>query len=542
MTLGAFLDRQAARFTERPAVVSGTTRWSYAELAQEVWALQWALMELGLGPGERVAIWLSSLPEWIVYLFATTRLGAIPVPINTRFGSHELGYIVAHSESAVLVSMGCYLDRDYGAILTEATGALPGSTGRAGKLPTLRRVIGIRGLKGPGVIDGAELRVRGFQQLARAGSPPPAVGDPEDVAILFYTSGTTAFPKGVPLTHRNLLPHSIGCGTLLGLRPEDRVLSLYPFFGISGGTNKILSTLAGGAALVFPDAFRPEEAYDLLENEECTVMHAVDVQVREMIRIARARGRGTAPARRGTIGFMTGPDAALAHEMGEALGLRRFVHGYGMTELNPMVLRNALDDSFDVCLRPGGRIAPGVEVIVVDPETRQRLAADEPGELMVRGETVMRGYYRDPEATAEAFDADGWFRTGDLGVRMGDGFIFYLGRLKDTIKTGGFNVSPQEIESFFRTHPAVEDVGATSAPDPRLGEIVVAFVKRRSGSNIDAADLHEFSRGRIANFKTPRWIRFVEELPYRVGPHGSKLRREVLREWAKSGEDACNSM
>ncbi len=542
MTLGAFLDRQAARFPDRPAVVSGTTRWSYAELTREVWALQWALTELGLGPGERVALWLSSLPEWIVYLFAVTRLGAIPVPINARFGSHELGYILAHSESSAVVSMGHYLDRDYGAVLTETAGGRPGPATGAGKLPALRHVVGVRGLEGPGVVDGDELRVRGFRQLARAGSPPPAVGDPGDVAILFYTSGTTAFPKGVPLTHRNLLPHSIGFGELLGLRPEDRVLSLYPFFGISGGTNKLLSTLAGGAALVFPDAFHPEEAYDLLENERCTVVHAVDVQVREMVRIAWARGRGPAPARRGSVGFMTGPDPALARDMGEALGLRRFVHGYGMTELGPMVLRNALDDPFDVCLRPGGRIAPGVEIVVGDPETGRRLAADEPGELMARGETVMRGYYRDPAATAEAFDADGWFHTGDLGVLTGNGFLFYLGRLKDTIKTGGFNVSPQEIESFLRTHPDVEDVGATSAPDRRLGEVVVAFVKRRSGSTIQAEDLRDFSRGKIANFKTPRWIRFVEDLPYRVGPHGSKLRRDVLREWATGEPPARDSM
>jgi fatty-acyl-CoA synthase len=323
----------------------------------------------------------------------------------------------------------------------------------------------------------------------------------------------------------------VRAGELLGLRPEDKVLTLYPFFGISGGANKVLSTFGSGAALVFQDAFRAEEACDLLASEHCTVLHGVDVHVREMIRVMRSRGAGAQPERRATIAFTAGVDAPLARATGEALGVRRFSHPYGMTETNPMILRNALDDPFEACVRPGGRIAPGVAVRVVDPDTGTERAAGEEGEIVVRGPTVMRGYYEDPDATAAAFRG-GWFHTGDLGVRTEEGFVFYVGRLKDMLKVGGFNVAPQEVESFLRSHPAIVDVAVTGAPDARLGEVPVAFVQLKPGAAARAEDLIAACRAHLANFKVPRAVYPVEALPYHTAAHGSKLKRDVLRAWA----------
>jgi fatty-acyl-CoA synthase len=540
LTFGGMLDMLAEQRAGHPAFaasdhsrdIAAPRRCSYDDLARDVWALQAALAELGIAPGDRVAVLLSSVPEWILYLFAVTRLGAIFLPVNPRFGSHELEYVLRHSGARALVAMGNYLHRDYATLIAEVTGFwTPGQT--ADRLPALQHIIGVRNAPHPEAVDTEELLVRGRRLIAMAG-PPPAARAPDAAAILFYTSGTTAFPKGVPLSHANLLPHSARCGALLDLTPDDRILSLYPFFGISGGANKILSSFAAGACLVFQDAFRAEEAFALLQQEACGVVHAVDVQIRELVRLAEATGSASAqpPDRRGTIAFMAGLDEGLARRMGDVLGLRRFVHPYGMTETNPMILRNELDDPFEARLRPGGRIAAGVDLRVVDPQTGADQAIGVPGEIVVRGPTVTRGYFQDPGATASAF-RDGWFHSGDLGVREPGGFVFYTGRIKDMLKVGGFNVAPQEVEEYLRTHAAVEDVAATGAPDARLGEVVVAFVKPRSGVQVSADELRDFCAGHLANFKTPRHIYLVDTLPYHTAANGSKLQRHVLRDWAR---------
>lgn len=536
-TLGAFCDEIGERFGEIDAIVardhsSGvpvTTRISYAELQREVHALQLALTDLGIRPGDRVAVLLSSFPEWILYFLAVTRLGAAFVPLNPRFGTSELTHILRHSGSRALVAMGNYLGRDYAALVGEILEDWrPGAP--AARLPALETVLAVRNAPHEQALDTSELLERGRTLLSRQGGPQPAT-DPSSTAILFYTSGTTAFPKGVPLSHANLLPHSVRCGGLLDTQPGERILTLYPFFGISGGANKVLSALGSGATLVFQDAFRAEEAFDLLHEEDCAIVHGVDVQIRELVRIGRERGLSPARERRGTVAFMAGLDESLGAEMGSVLGLTRFIHPYGMTETNPMILRNTLSDPFDASLRPGGRPAEGVEVRLFAEGSHEEPEIGVPGEIAVRGETVMQGYFEDPEANAASF-RDGWFLTGDLGVRTEDGFIFYAGRSKDMLKIGGFNVSPQEVEQFLRKHDAIEDVAVTGAPDARLGEVTVAFVKLRPDRQVSEAELQAYCRGKVANFKVPKRIYFVDTLPYHSAAHGAKLQRHVLREWA----------
>lgn len=540
-SFGRFLDEIAASFAETPAMVAsdqtgsaGTLRrWSYAEMAADVYALQWALAETGVEPGERVGVMLSSFPEWVLYLFAVTRLGAAFVPINTRFRSRELQFVLSHSGSRTLIAMGRYLGHDYSATIGETCGERR-SDGRFAELPELRTVIGRRNADGAPhleALDTSALLERGRALVAERGVPPRA-NDPETTALLFYTSGTTSFPKGVPLSHANLLPHSVLTGGLLELQPGETVLNLYPFFGISGGANKVLSTFGSGACLVFQDAFRPEEACDLVASERCSVIHGVDVHIREMVAVQKKRNAGRQPERRASIAFTSGVDEALAHEMGVALGVRRFVHPYGMTETNPVILRNELNDTFEVSVKPGGRIAPTVEVRVVDPESGAERVFGQEGELVVRGPTVAKGYYNDPDATAAAF-RNGWFHSGDLGVRAADGLIFYVGRLKDMLKVGGFNVAPQEVESLMKTHAAVDDVAVTGAPDARLGEVPVAFVKLKPGASVAQEALIAWCKEHVANFKVPRAVYFVDALPYHTAAHGAKMQRQVLRAWAR---------
>ena len=528
-TFGRFADEIGRQFAAVPALVAsdhtfsttGLRRWSYADMLRDVHALQWSLMEAGVRAGDRVGVMLSSFPEWVLYLFAVTRLGAIFLPINTRFRARELHHVLNHSGSSTLIAMGRYLGHDYAATIAEIRD----------RLPALRTIIGVRGDPHPAALDSDRLLADGRGLLASRGVPP-RTDDPEETALLFYTSGTTSFPKGVPLTHANVLPHSVRAGGLLDLKPGEKVLNFYPFFGISGGANKVLSTFGSGATLVFQDAFRAEEAWNIMETEQCRVIHGVDVHVRELTAVHKRRGARPQPDRRGTIAFTGGIDEPLARAMGEALGLRRFSHPYGMTETNPMILRNELGDPFEAAVRPGGRIAPNVEVRVVDPETGVDRGIGEEGEIVVCGPTVMKGYYNDPEATATAFRG-GWFHSGDLGVRTDEGFVFYVGRLKDMLKVGGFNVAPQEIESFLSTHPDIEDVAVTSAPDARLGEVAVAFVQLKHGAHASAETLIDACRENLANFKVPRAIYFVDALPYHTAAHGAKLQRHMLREWGR---------
>ena len=540
-TFGRFVDEIAHRFELQPAIVASDRahgeqrrRWSYAELGRDACALQWALMQHGIRPGDRVGVMLSSFPEWILYLFALTRLGAVFVPINPRFRSDELRHVLGHSGAVALVAMGNYLGHDYTADIAEACGAV-GADGGHTALPALRTFIGVHSAPAATALDTAALLDSGRQWLRERGLPPRE-DDPATVAILFYTSGTTSFPKGVPLTHANLLPHSVRAGVWLDLSPGEKVLTLYPFFGISGGANKVLSTFGAGACLVFLDSYRPDEACTLLHEEGCTVVHGVDVQIRELMAANLASGHGIdEPERRATIAFTAGLDEALARAMGPGLGIDRFIHGYGMTETNPMVLYNRLDDDFDVSVKAGGRVAEDVELRIVDPESGRDKAPGEEGEIVVRGPTVMHGYYKDPDATAACF-RDGWFHTGDLGVRTADGFVFYVGRLKDMLKVGGFNVAPQEVEGLLRTHPAIAEVAVTAGRDVRLGDVPVAFVRLRDGAQLSADELIAWSRERIANFKAPRAIYFVDALPYHTAANGSKLQRHVLRDWARQRE------
>lgn len=539
-TLGLLLDSVASRFPDTPAIVAddaslgegGRQLLTYRELAEEVLALHAGLQELGIAPGERVAVLLSSFREWLVYFFAVTRMGAVFVPLNPRYGTREIEHILHHTQACALVSMGRYQNRDYGELISEVAGAR--RDGAFERLPLLRHVIAVRELPLASV-ENSDLLFTGRRNVAEGISPPPW-SDPAATAMLLYTSGTTSLPKGVPRTHAAFLPHTLACGDMLELAPGERVLTLFPFFGASG-LNKIVSTFGYAACLVFQDAFRAEEAFDLMIEERCDVVHALDVQVRELTRIARER-HAPARERRGTIAFVTGVDEALVAEMVETLGVRRFIHGYGMTEINPMVLRNHLGDPHDVQVRPGGHIAPGVELKVVDPQTGGEQPRGTAGEILVRGRTVLDGYYEDPEATRSAI-REGWFHTGDLGVHQPDGGAFYLARLKDTLKIGGFNVAPQEVEEFLETHDAVEDAGVTGVPEGKHGEVAVAFVKLHCGTSVTAEELRDFCRGKIANFKIPRHFQFVDVLPYHTAAHGPKLRRDVLRGWwAESGVES----
>jgi len=543
ISVGDWIDDLAIRFKENPAIVchmhsshgGGTVRWSFPELVHQVHTMQHLFARLGITKGDRVAVLLANSPEWLVSFLALMRMGAVMVPINPRYGSTEIAAVLAKSKSCCLISMATFLGRDYSFSIADAISIhKPGVENVTN--PFLRDIISTYGQVHPHAKDMQTLKNDAANQLIIHGAPA-LVDDPSLAAIMLFTSGTTSGPKAVQLTHRNILRHSLNCIDLMELEPKDVAASLLPFHGVSGGINKPLSTLGAGACIVFQESFNATEAAKILTQESCTVIYALDVQIREIISALQIETISTNVAsvrRRGTITFMTGQDDTLVESMRNALGIERFINGYGTTEVNSLVLRNSLNHCTLDSLLPGGLPAPDMQVRVVQPGTSNDVQDGELGEIIVRGPATSIAYVDDVQATSSAY-RDSWFHTGDLGERRSDGFITLKARMGDILKVGGYKITPQEVEQFLRRHPSVADVAVTSMQDDRLGEVPVALVVAKSGTEalqkFDAT-MKAWCKGKIANFKTPRHFWIVEKLPYQVGGNGQKLLRKELPQLA----------
>jgi fatty-acyl-CoA synthase len=354
---------------------------------------------------------------------------------------------------------------------------------------------------------------------------------PDDVFTILYTSGTTSFPKGALITHRNCVPHGFNTGTALRMRPDDRVLHALPAAGTWGGVNVPLATWTHGACLVLLDVFEPARALGLIERERCTVWNAVDsmlIPVLDHPALARCDRRSL---RTGGVAVTGGGRHGLFEEVVERL-IPLAYQPYGMTEVNAMALRHDLDEPAAVRALPGIHPAPGLEARVAHPETHEACRPDEEGELQFRGTLVTRGYYKKPDETAAAFTPDGWFRSGDLGVRDRDGRVVFRGRLKETLRISHHMVAPGEIETFLLGHPDVAQAFVVGIPDPLANEAPVAYVIRKPGAGVGEDELRAWCRGKIASFKIPRAVRFVDDVPRTPSPHGDKVQRVKLREMA----------
>jgi fatty-acyl-CoA synthase len=358
------------------------------------------------------------------------------------------------------------------------------------------------------------------------GPPRPA---PDDLFTLLYTSGTTSFPKGAMISHRNCVPHAWNCGEQLRLTPDDRVLHALPAAGTWGGVNIPLSTWSHGACLVLMDVFDPLRALWLIQRERCTVWNAVDQMARAVLEHPELDRYDRRTLRTGGFAAVGGGGHGLFEAVVERLGIPLAYQPYGMTEVNAMAMFHDLDEPVALRALPGIIPAPGLAVRVTRPDTGAPCCADEEGELQFRGALVTRGYYDKPEETAQAFTGDGWFRSGDLGVRTAAGHVVFKGRLKETLRISHHMVAPGEIEAFLMSHPAVDQAFVVGIPDARTNEAAVAYVIVKDGARITEAELQSFCRGRIASFKVPRAIRFVTDVPRTPGPHGDKIQRGKLR-------------
>ncbi|HYE90796.1 MAG TPA: AMP-binding protein, partial [Terriglobales bacterium] len=452
MTAVALLDEAARRWPRGEAIVFGDERVTFADFRARADRLARGLAALGLGRGDKVAIWLPNRPLWFVLQQACARLGAVVVALNPRYRAHELSYILGQSGASALVLTDHLGAIDYFEtlhdVLPELTHAAPGEL-EAAQLPALRHVIVDAEDPYPGCHRLADVLDAASDEVTL-----PAIGD-DDLFTLLYTSGTTSFPKGAMISHRNCVPHGRHCGERLGLTPRDRVLSALPAPGTWGGLNVPLTTWSHGAALVLMDVWDPLRALQLIERERCTVWNAVDSMVLPLLEYPGLDRFDRSSLRTGGFAATGGGEHGFHEAIRDRIGVPFGYQPYGMTEVNALALLHDLDEPFETRVTPGIKTPPGIEARVAHPETGALCQTDEEGELQFRGALVTRGYYDKPEETAAAFTADGWFKSGDLGVRDGRGFVIFKGRLKETLRISHHMVAPGEIEAFLIAHSAV---------------------------------------------------------------------------------------
>jgi fatty-acyl-CoA synthase len=529
-TAWSMLEAVAARHASREAIVFDGERLTFAQFRDRARAFAGGLAALGLGRGDALAIWLPNRPLWFVAQYAAASLGVVVVALNPRYRAHELSYILAQSDAVALLLTDHLGPLDYFETLHDVlpglADAVPGELASE-RFPRLRHVIVDAEDPYPGCHRAADLFI------ARAVCPAETRrgSGPDDVFMLLYTSGTTSFPKGALITHGNCVPHGWYTGEVLRMTPDDRVLHTLPAAGTWGGVNIPLATWTHGACLVLTDVFDPGRALSLIERERCTVWNAVDSMLIPVLDHPALGRPHRSSLRTGGVAATGGGRRGLFEEVVERL-IPLAYQPYGMTEVNAMAMLHDLDEPAAVRALPGIRPARGLEVRVAHPDTHAGCAPDEEGELQFRGTLVTRGYYGKPDETKTAFTADGWFRSGDLGVRDAAGRVIFRGRLKETLRISHHMVAPGEIEAFLLGHPEVAQAFVVGVPDPVANEAPVAYVIRRPGARVSEAELRAWCRGKIASFKIPRGVRFVDDVPRTPSPHGDKVQRVKLREMA----------
>jgi fatty-acyl-CoA synthase len=529
---GDLADAAAARWGDREALVFGDRRYTFRQIAAEVDRVARGLIHAGVRPGEKVAIWLLNRPEWIFAMFALAKIGAVHVPINTRFRTVDLAQVLERSNTTTLITHDVSGPVDYLGMVRELA-ALDDSGGtrrvRSASLPDLERVIVVSDGKHPGAWSWPELAASAGVVDAATLAARAAAVRPSDTVFIMYTSGTTGFPKGVMRDH-TLLAHLVDRYRRLQSTERDVFLNYLPLFHIFGYIEGPLGSMLTGYRQILTDAFDPEAALDLVEREGVTHIDGFDTHLKLLIDAQEARPRNLSTLRTGVIAGGAASATPLVYRARKVLAPLRHLTAYGMTEVGATISLSFLDSTEEQACEASGAPCEGFEVRVIDPETGRDQPPGTPGEVVVRTPYLMQGYYRDPEATTRAVDADRWFHTGDAGILRADGHLRFVGRYKDMIKVGGENVDPTEVERYLATYPGVRQAAIVSYPDARLGEVGVAFVQAAPGSEVAPDDLIAFCRGRIASFKIPRRVFVVDELPM---TSSGKVQKARLRDEAR---------
>lgn len=541
-TIAVQLTETAHNYPDQEAFVTPGERWTWRELEAAASRTARSLIAAGVQRGDHVGILLGNSGQWLEFFFACAMLGATIVPVNTRFKKEELAYCLKQADVTCLIFASAFLGIDFRAMLEETEPAVKVADGLPGAhLPKLRLAI----MVGQGALPMGALAYETFltlgetvdtaalQMLAQSVVP-------DDVLLIQYTSGTTSFPKGVMLSHANMLMDARAVAARMGVLPADRYFSIRPFFHVAGSTLSILVSLTTGCCLLTLPKFDVAENLRLLHEEKCTLISGNDtiflmLMAHEDFALTKLYLRGGWAA--------AGPE--VMQKIHDVMGATEVCNAYGQSEASPNVLFSEFSDPID--LRVSGFAYPhnGIEVRLADAVTDLPVLFGQSGEIQVKGWNVMRGYYQMPEATAKAFTRDGWLKTGDMGETDSHGRFRMVGRLKDLYRVGGENVAPAEVEEVLHAHPAVQQSQVVGVPDARLGEVTGAFVQLKVGQTATADELIDWCRQRCANFKVPKYLALVESFE-NIGMTGSskvqknKLRDHAIALWKLGGVSSKN--
>ncbi len=535
LTIGRCLERIAEVYPDRDAVVSlhQDIRFSYARFNRVVDRAAKALLRLGIQKGDRVAIWSTNNYEWVTAQYATAKIGAILVNINPAYRSHELEYVLRESRSKVLMLIEAFKYSNYVDMLyevcPEVKDAEPGHID-SWRFPSLRSVVFIGSKQLPGMFTR-----RSFVELGDE-MPDEALAERrehlyiDDEINIQYTSGTTGFPKGVKLTHNNILNNAYFVARNMRLTQDDRLCVPVPFYHCFGMVLANLAAMTAGTAIVIPSpAFNATETLEAVQSERCSVLHGVPTMFIAELEHPDFEEYDLTSLRTGIMAGAPCPTDVMTDVI-ERMHMSQILIAYGQTESSPVATMTRPDDSLERRVGTVGRVMPHQEIKLIDPATGDIVPRGEQGEICFRGYHVMAGYDNMPEATAEAIDPLGWLHSGDLGTMDEDGYIKITGRIKEMVIRGGENLYPREIEEFVRTLPMVYDVAIVGVPDEKYGEELIAWVVLRSGFDEPSEDeFREMCRGKIAHFKVPRYWKVVDEFPMTVT---GKIQKFKIRELA----------
>jgi fatty-acyl-CoA synthase len=531
-TIGSNLDRTVANHGEREALISCAQglRYTYAELAQAVDELARGLITAGLQKGDRLGIWSPNCAEWTLVQFATAKLGVILVNVNPAYRTSELEYALSQSGCRMLIAAPSFKTSDYRAMVAEVKD----------RIPTLERTVF---LDGP---DWDELVAGGAQAGADELRARSAALTPDDPINIQYTSGTTGFPKGATLTHRNILNNGYFVGEGCRYTHQDRICIPVPFYHCFGMVMGNLGATTHGCTMVIPaPAFEPEATLAACADEQCTSLYGVPTMFIAQLDHPRFHEFDLSSLRTGIMAGSPCPVEVMRRVM-DLMHMTEVGICYGMTETSPVSVQTAHDDPVDKRVATVGRVHPHVEIKIVDPgatDAGRPVAHGETGELCTRGYSVMAGYWNDEQRTAEAIDPDRWMHTGDLATMDADGYVNIVGRIKDLVIRGGENVYPREVEEFLYGHPDIADVQVIGVPDERYGEELMAWVIPRGSATLDAEAVREFCQGRIAHYKIPRYVKVVDAFPMTVTGKVQKfkMREQAIEEFGLSASAAVQT-
>ncbi|BBL61231.1 AMP-binding protein [Methanobrevibacter arboriphilus] len=542
-TIGGFFEKQVEAQGDREFLVypDRDLRFTYKEFNERVNMLAKGLLSIGIEKGDHVGIWAKNVPDWLTFLFATAKIGAVLVTVNTAYKSHELDYILKQSDMKALAIIDGFRDINYIKTIYDLVPELkkhPRGRLNSSEYPHLKSVIYVGQEKHRGMYNTNELMLLGKHQSDDELNKVKATLDNNEVINMQYTSGTTGFPKGVMLTHRNILNNGHGIGHRMKFTEEDRLCIPVPLFHCFGIVLGVLAILTHGGTMVMVELFDPLLVLSAIQKEKCTAVHGVPTMFIAELTHPMFDMFDMSSLRTGIMAGSTCPIETMKEVM-DKMNMTEITSVYGLTESSPGMTQSSADDSIERKANTVGVAFDDVEVRIIDPDTNIELKPGETGEICCKGYNVMKGYYKMPDKTKEVIDDDGWLHSGDLATVDEEGYYTIVGRKKDMIIRGGENIYPREIEEFLYTIDGVQDAQVAGIADEKYGEIVGAFVIKEEGSCLEEEDIRDYALEKIARYKVPKHVFFVGDFPltasgkvqkFKLSELGLKLVKEKEKE------------